>query len=150
MESDVFKSHFLDMMNNQDNPFHPLVWVNGNPEVGEHVYVGGFSEINAKGAKVSIGAHCDIASFVAINCADSHLMTIGLAEDNVCKDITLEERVFVGSHCAILGGSYIGRQSVIAAGSIVRGETIPPYSLAYGNPLVVKSGYYAKRLGVDV
>jgi len=37
------------------NAFHPLLWINGEPEIGEHVYIAGFSEIYAKGAKVVIG-----------------------------------------------------------------------------------------------
>ena len=29
-----FKKIFLEMIDNQDNPFHPLVFVKGNPKVG--------------------------------------------------------------------------------------------------------------------
>ncbi len=145
MDSARFRQMFLEMMHNQDNPFHPLVWINGEPEFGRNIYIGGFSEINAKGARVVIGDDCDIASFTAINVADSHLLAIGLAETPTCRDIILEHNVFVGSHSAILGGAHIGHHSVIGAGSIVRAVRIPPYSLAVGNPLVVKEGYYLKH-----
>ena len=64
----------------RENQFHPLVWVNGDPEIGENVFVGGLSEINAKGARVIIKDNCDISSFVAINCADSHKRCIGLSD----------------------------------------------------------------------
>ncbi|HAW18891.1 MAG TPA: hypothetical protein DCX14_01810 [Flavobacteriales bacterium] len=104
------------------------------------------SEVNAKGARVLIGKDCDIASFVAINVADSHRVAIGLDDKSEVRDIVLEDRVFVGSHCAILGGSHIGHNSVIAAGTIVRGEKIPPYSLVIGNPAVVKVRYYEGEL----
>jgi acetyltransferase-like isoleucine patch superfamily enzyme len=57
----------------QANRFHPLVWIVGQPEIGKGVYIGGMSEVNANGASVVIGDNCDIASFVTINCADSHL-----------------------------------------------------------------------------
>ena len=50
--------------------------------------------------------------------------------------------MFVGSHCVIKGGSYIVHHSVIAAGTVVDGGKIPPYSLVTGNPMVVKEGYY--------
>lgn len=60
------------------NRFHPLVWINDEPEIGERVYTGGISGINAKDTRVVIGDYCDIASFVAINCADSHKKCIGL------------------------------------------------------------------------
>ena len=136
------------MMHNQDNPFHPLVWINGNPEFGENIYIGGFSEVNAKGVRVVIGDNCDIASFVSINVADSHLKTIGLIEKNDYCDIIIEHNVFIGSHCVILGGTHIGHNSVIGAGSVVRAENIPPYSLALGNPLVIKRGYYLGKDGL--
>ena len=147
MDKNIFKQFFMEMIQNKDNPYHPLVWINGNPEIGQNVYIGGFSEINAKGARVAIGDNCDIASFTAINCADSHLKTIGLLDHNVCKNIVLEHNVFVGSHTVILGGTHVGHHSVIGAGSVVCGVSIPPYSLAVGHPLVVKAGYYLERAG---
>ena len=145
MNQDEFKHLFLEMMHNRDNPYHPLVWINGAPDIGENTYIGGLSEINAKGARVVIGAHCDIASFVAINVADSHRSTIGLSESNDCRDIVIGNHVFVGSHSVILGGSMISHHSVIAAGTVVRNEKIPPFSLVVGNPCVVKPGYYEEQ-----
>lgn len=143
-----FRALFLDMMENRENPFHPLVWINGEPEFGNNIYIGGFSEINAKGARVYIGDNCDIASFVAINVADSHLQILGLAEKNVCRDIIIENNVFIGSHSVILGGTHLGHHSVIGAGSVVRNCSLPPYSLAVGNPLVIKAGYYKDKYGL--
>lgn len=138
----LFRQLFLSTIENQENPFHPLVWINGTPEIGEGTYIGGFSEVNAKGARVFIGANCDIASFVSINCSDSHKKTIGIAEHQDKKDIYIGNNVFVGSHCAILGGSDIGHNSVIAAGTVVRAGKIPPFSLVIGNPMIVKQKYY--------
>jgi len=131
------------------NNFHPLVWIVGEPEIGENVYIGGLSEINAKGAKVKIGDNCDIASFVTINCADSHKKCIGLRSDIERKDISIEHNVFIGSHSVIKGGAKIGHHSVIAAGTIVGAITAPPYSLIVGNPAVVKEGYYFNQFEFD-
>ena len=124
------------------NRFHPLVWIVGEPEIGEGVYIGGLSEVNAKDCRVRIGDHCDIASFVTINAADSHKKCIGLADDVERRDITLEDHVFVGSHSVIKGGAHVGHHSVVAAGTVVEAGTIPPYSLVVGHPMVVKAGYY--------
>lgn len=124
------------------NRFHPLVWIVGDPVIGEDVYIGGLSEVNAKGAHVSIGHSCDIASFVTINCADSHKKCIGLSNEVERKDILIEDHVFIGSHSVIKGGARIGHHSVVAAGTIVGAINIPPYSLVAGNPAVVKPGYY--------
>ena len=146
MKQDEYKQHFYDLTTFKENPYHPLVWILGTPEIGENVYIGAFSEVNATGANVVIGAHCDIASFVTINCADSHLKCIELANTIDRKDITLENNVFVGSHCVIKGGVYIGHHSVVAAGTIVDTGYIPPYSLVIGNPMIVKEGYYLKEI----
>ena len=130
----------------KDNRFHPLVWINGEPKIGENVYIGGMSEVNANGARVIIGDNCDIASFVAINCADSHKKCIGLSTKNDCRDIIIENNVFIGSHSVIKGGAHIGHHSVVAAGTIVEGKEIPPYSLVIGNPMKIKPGYYLEKI----
>ena len=140
MDASSFKSLLLQAIGNRDNPFHPLVWINGEPQIGPGTYIGGFSEVNAKGARVRIGRDCDIASFVAINVADSHRRCIGLADTNTCRDITIGDCVFIGSHCAVLGGAVIGHHSVIGAGTIVRAGVIPPFSLVLGAE--VKAGHY--------
>ncbi len=141
MDLDEFRELFIKMTSFKENRFHSLVWINGEPEIGNDVSIGGMSEINAKGARVFIGDKCDIASFVSINCADSHKRCIGLASEIERKDIIIEEQVFIGSHCFIKGGAHIGHHSVVAAGTVVEGG-IPPYSLVYGNPMQVKEGYY--------
>lgn len=147
MEENIekFKKIFLEMIDNQDNPFHPLVFVKGDPKVGKNVYVGLFSEINASGADIVIGDNCDIASFVSINVTDSHKRCIGLKDEIERKPIIIENNVFIGSHCFIKGGAHIGHHSVVATGTIVEGIKIPPYSLIYGNPMNVKESYYKDR-----
>ena len=140
MQNKEFKKLFLQTIDNQDNPFHPLVWINGDPVIADGTYIGGFSEINAEGAKVIIGSNCDIASFVVINVSDSHRRCIGLEAENRHKDIIIGDNVFIGSHCVVLGGVSIGNNSVIAAGTILRHGNIPPFSLVIGDE--IKSGYY--------
>lgn len=129
------------------NDFHPLVYVGGSPKFGKNVYVGLFSEVNARGANIKIGDNCDIASFVSINVADSYKRAIGLQREIERKDIIIENDVFIGSHCFIGGGAHIGHHSVIAAGTIItKACEIPPYSLVVGNPFVVKNGYYYEKI----
>jgi acetyltransferase-like isoleucine patch superfamily enzyme len=144
-DNEELQQWFTRLTNFPSNRFHPLVWIVGEPEIGEDVYIGGLSEVNAKGARVRIGAHCDIASFVTINCADSHKKCIGLSTEVDRKDILIEEHVFIGSHSVIKGGARIGHHSVVAAGTIVGAVEVPPYSLVVGNPPVVKPGYYQDK-----
>jgi acetyltransferase-like isoleucine patch superfamily enzyme len=141
-----FSAILADVLHMRENRFHPLVWLNGDPVIGDGVAIGGFSEVNAKGAKVVIGAHCDIASFVSINVADSHERCIGLSDTIARADITIEDHVFIGSHSFVKGGAHIGHHSVVAAGTIVEAQKIPPYSLVVGNPMLVKPGYYRDRI----
>jgi perosamine synthetase len=145
MDREEFQGLFSALTNFKKNRFHPLVWINGEPEIGENVYIGGMSEINATGARIAIGNNCDIATFVSINCADSHKKTIGIAGHTERKDIIIEHNVFIGSLCIIKGGAHIGHNSVIAAGTVVDGVKIPPYSLVSGNPMQIKAGYYRPK-----
>ena len=144
MNEEEFNELFSKLTTFKKNLYHPLVWIVGEPEIGKDVYIGGMSEINAKDAKVIIGDNCDIASFVSINCADSHKKCIGIMQKTERRDIIIENHVFVGSHCVIKGGAHIGHHSVVAAGTIVEGIDIPSYSLIIGNPMKVKMNYYSK------
>ena len=141
-----FKEYFLKFVDNKVNRFHPLVWIHGEPKIGKNVYIGGFSEINAKGSKVEIGNDCDIASFVSINVADSHKKCIGLSEQIERSPIIIGDNVFIGSHSFLGGGTKIGHHSVIGAGVVLKKIEIPPYSLVIGNPLTIKDGYYKDKL----
>ena len=144
MNKKKFENLFLDFINNKKNKYHPLVWINGDPIIGKNTYIGGFSEVNAKGSKIKIGDNCDIASFVSINVADSHKRTIKLSKNKNLKEIKIGKNVFIGSHSVILGGSEIGDFSVVAAGTVIRGEKIPKYSLVLGNPAKIKKSFYKK------
>lgn len=140
MDAAHFRAMLLQAIGNCQNAYHPLVWINGTPVIGEGTYIGGFSEINAKGARVVIGHHCDFASFVVINVADSHRRCIGLSDTNDCHDIVIGDCVFIGSQSCVFGGAQIGHHSVIGSGTIVRAGSIPPFSLVVGNE--VKVAYY--------
>ena len=61
---------FSDKSSYKKNRYHPFVLIHGDPNIGEGVYIGAFSVVNAKDSEVNIGPYCDIASFVSINCAD--------------------------------------------------------------------------------
>ncbi len=70
MFNKIIQKIFTKFTTFKANPYHPLVWINGNPKIGKNVVIAGFSEINANHVNVTIGDNCDIASFVTINAAD--------------------------------------------------------------------------------
>jgi acetyltransferase-like isoleucine patch superfamily enzyme len=120
--------------------------INGCVKLGREVHIGRLVDINANLCEIVIGDGCDVGSFVAINCADSHKRCIGMEPEIERQPIVLEDHVFVGTHSAILGGVHVGHHSIVAAGTIVRGPlVVPPYSLVIGNPAVVKAGKYAPK-----
>ncbi len=136
----------IKILDLRKNKFHPLVFISGKPKIGQNVFIGFLSEVNAKNAEISIGDDCDISSFVAINAADSHKKCLGLSDDIERGKIILENNVFVGSHSFIGSNVHIGHNSVVAAGTIVRNSGyIPPFSLIIGNPAKIKEGYYLKK-----
>lgn len=129
-----------------ENRFHPLVHILGEPKIGKGTSIGLFSEINANHCKVTIGEHCDIASFVAINGADSHLKAIGCSNTIDRGDIIIGNNVFIGSHSFVGGNVEIGSNCVVGAGTILLNKgKIPDYSLITGNPVVIKPEYYKKK-----
>ncbi len=146
MKIQEFQELFTELTDIPANRFHPLVWLGGTPEIGENVFIGGMSEIYAKGARVVIGDNCDIGSFVSINCSDSHKRCIGLKDEIDKQDIVIENNVYIGTQSFIGGGVHIGHHSVVGAGTIVRKGDYPPYSLIVGNPAVVKPGYYEDKI----
>ena len=133
------KEEFLDWIDFEQNPYHPFVWIRGEPDIGEDVYLGFFSVVNAKSSSIEIGDNCDIAPMVMINCADSHGKCLGLTDEVDRTPIKLENNVFVGAGAIIKPGSIVGHHTVIGAGETVSG-TIPPYSLVVDG--TVKNGYY--------
>lgn len=78
---------------------------------------------------VYIGVGTTIANNVVIVDHD-HDFRSGVATKYVIEDIYIGDRVWIGANCTILKGTRIGNDSVIAAGSTVKGE-IPANSLFY-------------------
>ena len=59
-------------------------------------------------------------------------------ETYICKDVIIEDNVWLGNRVIILGGVTIGEGAIIQAGSVVV-KSIPKYAIAGGAPAVVFS-----------
>jgi len=59
-------------------------------------------------------------------------------ETYICKDIKIEDNVWLGDRVIILGGVTIGEGAIIQAGSVVVSD-IPKYAIAGGHPAKIFS-----------
>lgn len=112
---------------------------NATIEIGDNTRINGAS-IHAT-RKICIGKNCLIGANVTILDSDGH----GLHPNDrhlinpVSSPVIIEDNVWIGINCIILKGVQIGKNSAIAAGSVVT-KSIPPNSVAAGNPArVVKT-----------
>jgi maltose O-acetyltransferase len=105
----------------------------GRLQIGERTLVNYGGSICA--AKlVSIGANCLIGTHAIIMDNDFHrIEPERRLEWPESRPIVIEDNVWLGARVIVLAGVTIGRDSCIAAGSVVTAN-IPPRSLAAGVP----------------
>jgi len=86
-------------------------------------------------AGITIGRNCVIASGVHIIDSNGHeLISLDRTKGrDIPLEIIISDNVWIGINAVILKGTIIGENSVIAAGSIVKGS-FPKNSLIMGNP----------------
>lgn len=65
----------------------------------------------------------------------SHNVNPGMFGQLVGRKIIVERLAFVTSHC-ILYNCRLGEGAVVAVGSVVRSQQIPPWTMVAGNPAV--------------
>lgn len=116
--------------------------------IGDNVEINDFVHISAHG-KVDIGNNVLMASKIYISDLNH-----GSYEDNeeydiniphrqqklTSRPIVIEDNVWIGESVCVLGGVTIGLGSIIGALSTVT-KSIPPYSIAVGNPARVIKQY---------
>lgn len=88
-----------------------------------HIWGGGGVRI---GDDVMIASHCIITS-------QTHNVDPSVRRENVFKPVVIGENVWIGSGATILPGVSIGKNSVIAAGSVVTHD-VPANALVKGVP----------------
>jgi len=104
--------------------------------VGNHSYLGYALSISV-GCDVTIGNDVMISNNVTIFSYDGHSTNPAerhaVAPRESSKPIILEDNVWIGAKCSIMKGVVIGKNSVVASGSVVT-QKVPPNSLVIGNP----------------
>ncbi len=122
------------------NPYHPMCWVVGEPDIGPGCWIGAFTLIDGSGG-LRIGAGCNISSGAQILTHSSMRRTVTERRHATVDRAPTElgEHCFVGSNAVVLMGASIGHHSVVAAGAVVKEHAVfPPYSVIAGNPAVWK------------
>jgi len=130
--------------NSTGNPLcvnHPVclsvIYPEGEIIIGNNTGISGASICAAKSVK--IGDNCLIGANVTISDFDFHsLNPVGRRYNTSkeaigCKPVVIEDNVWLGLNVIVLKGVTIGKNSVIAAGSIVT-KSIPSNCVAAGNP----------------
>lgn len=110
----------------------------GRIQIGNAVHIGEGSLIYS-GAGIQIGDNVIIGPQNIIVDLDHRFKNIDLPinqQGMSGRGVSIEEDVWIASHCVITKGVTIGRGSVIGAGSIVN-RNVPPYSVAAGVPVKV-------------
>lgn len=92
---------------------------NGNVIIGNNCFFNDGVSINCQKA-IKIGNNVSIGHNVIIIDHDHDYKNS--MEKFICEDITIGNNVWIGANCVILKGSVIGDNSVIAAGTIVKGN----------------------------
>jgi acetyltransferase-like isoleucine patch superfamily enzyme len=123
------------------NKYNPHAWILGEPEIGEGTWIGAFTLIDGKNAKLKIGKGVDVSSGVQILTHSSAKRCTTERKYNIVdsKPVEIGDYVFIGTNAVILMGAEIGHHSIIGAGCVVtENMKIPPYSLVVGVPGKIK------------
>jgi acetyltransferase-like isoleucine patch superfamily enzyme len=112
---------------------HLEVGATGLISIDTRTVIGSSTRIMAA-THVRIGARCMISWNCSIFDSIGHRMWLaGQDEAGIEAPITIGDDVWIGPYTIIMKGVEIGSNSIVGAGSVVR-RSLPPNSLAYGNP----------------
>lgn len=103
--------------------------------IGDHSFVGPYGIMGAGGG-IEIGNHVQMGPMVSIHAENHHFEDPDkrIDEQGVWhQGVIIEDDCWIGAKAIILDGVTIGRGSVIGAGAVVT-RSVPPYSVAVGNP----------------
>lgn len=108
----------------------------GHIRIGRYTAINGCS-LTCRSTQILIGEYTLFGPNCVVMDFDGHRLWPPEARDvpsvDLDQPVLIGNRVWIGMNCIILKGSRIGNNSIIAAGSLVKGE-IPENCLAAGQP----------------
>ncbi|HOT80210.1 MAG TPA: acyltransferase [Microthrixaceae bacterium] len=108
------------------HPYHPSVWLTGDPEIGAGTWIGAFCVVDGSGG-LRIGAGCDISAGSQIYTHSSAKRCVsGRSYPTVDRAPTvIGDHVFIGAGAIVNMGVTIGSGAVIGAGAVVTADVAP-------------------------
>ncbi len=102
----------------------------------ENAHIGPYANVRGNYGKITIGRHVMMGKHCTI-IAQNHVYLEEGYDGYEGKDIFIDDYVWIGDRVIILPGVTIGKHAIIGAGAVVT-KNVPDYSIAVGNPAVVK------------
>jgi acetyltransferase-like isoleucine patch superfamily enzyme len=115
----------------------------GEISIMDNVAIGQNFHITSSGSSIVIGKDSTIVGNVFITNIDHDYKQIGvhiLKQEYLIKETRVGENCFIGYGAAIQAGTILGKQCIVGAHSVVRGE-FPDYSVIVGSPAKVIKKY---------
>lgn len=110
-----------------------------NVYLHENTHILGYSKIITTKAKFIMKKNSGSAEGLTV-VTGSHPPRIGelfmdgaSRDEQIAKDIIVDEDVWLGSNVTLLAGVIIGRGAIVGSGSVCR-KAVPPYAIVTGNP----------------
>ena len=112
-----------------------VIEIADNCSIGQNFHI-------TSGGRLTIGKNCTILGNVFITNIDHDYREIGvhiLQQKHIITDTIIGDNCFIGFGAAIQAGTKLGKQCIVGANAVVRGE-FPDYSVIVGVP-----GYVIKK-----
>lgn len=116
---------------------HGSIYIKDNVSIGQNFH------IISSGSELVVDTDTTISGNVFITNIDHAYEKIGvhiLRQDFIIKETKIGQNCFIGYGVAILAGTILGKQCIVGANSVVRGE-FPDYCVIAGAPARVIKKY---------
>ena len=128
----------LKMKIGKDTSIHMGCFISGGPggaaiEIGNNCVINRFTYLDGR-YPLKIGNNVNISHYTIIQTLSHDPQSPHFS--GVIGPVVIEDHVWIGARAMILPGVTIGEGAVIGSGSVVT-KSIPPYSIAVGNPAKV-------------